>query len=182
MEETMTQQPPTNLGNNLLIAMSNTSASLKLVEHVARHLPDPPHTRITLMHYLQPTMWEHGGDVESPEKLKEILETEDQQFQNEEREEERTERYFDQATAILQQNGVPEANIQTTIDWDDRDVAAAILDELHSGRYTAVAVGQHHHDILDRLLGGSLADTLRRHTENVALWTIQDSALRSNDQ
>jgi nucleotide-binding universal stress UspA family protein len=159
-------------GHNLLVAMSNTPASLTMVEEVARQLPDPARTRITLIHYLQPTMWEHSGDPSRSQQLQDILHAEEQQLENVQSTKALADHYFTQAGALLEEQGVPAANIQAKITWDDTDVADAILNELDSGAYSTVVVGRHHSGILDRLLGDSLADTLRRHAEDTKLWVV----------
>lgn len=174
MVESFTRQASVEVGRHLLIAMSNTPASLALIEHVAQHLPEPAHTHITLMHYLQPMAWEHGGNTESQRELRDIVKTEEQAVENEQIVEQRTERYFEQASTALQKAGVPPAQIQTKLRWDDQDVANAVLNELRSGQYSTVVVGERHHDFLSRLLGLDLADVLHRQTQAVNVWVISD--------
>ncbi len=169
----MSEQPPVNLGNNVLIALSNQSASLRLVQTVARQLADPARTRITLFHYLDPIYWEHGG-VSRPEDREELRQQEQQWLASEYNQEVITSRYFQQARSILYRAGVPAGNIRTKMTWETNDVAEAILAELNAGDYTTVVVGHHHHSLFDRLLGGDLADILERHErQQVAIWSVE---------
>lgn len=179
MDKSRPSQAPFALGQHLLVAMSNTLASLALVEHIAQHLPEPTHTSITLMHYLQPIAWEHGDDTEARRKLRDSVKSEEQALEDEQIVEKRTERYFDQASKVLQSVGVRADQIQTRLRWDDQDVANALLNELRSGQYTSVIVGQHHHDFLSRLLGLNLADILQRQRTEIKLWVIQDFKVHS---
>ncbi len=168
----MSEQPPVSLGNQVLIALSNRSASIRLVQIVVHHLADPAHTRITLFHYLEPIYWEHGG-VNCPEDEEDLRQQEKQWLASEHDQEVITSRYFQQARSILFRGGVPAGNIRAKMTWDTNDVAAAILAELKAGDYTTVVIGRHHHSLFDRLLGGDLADILERHEKHqVAVWSV----------
>ncbi len=169
----MSEQPPVNLGNDVLIALSNQNVSMRLVQMVAHQLADPARTWITLFHYLEPIYWEHGG-VNRPEDRAELRQQEQQWLASEHDQEVITSRYFQQARSILYRAGVPAANIRTKMAWDTNDVAEAILAELKAGDYTTVVVGRHHHSLFDRLLGGDLADILERHEkQQVAVWSVE---------
>lgn len=168
----MSEQRPVNLGNNILIALSNRSASLRLVQTVARRLADPARTRITLFHYLEPVYWEHGG-IDRPEEAEELRQQEQEWLACEHDREVITSRYFQQARSILYRAGVSTGNIRTKMTWDTNNVAEAALAELKAGDYTTVVIGRHHHSLFDRLLGGDLADILERHEkQQVAVWSI----------
>ncbi len=169
----MSEQPPVSLGNHVLIALSNRSASLRLVQVVAHHLADPAHTRITLFHYLEPIYWEHGG-VNHPEDAEELHQQEREWLTSEHDQEVITSRYFQQARSILYRAGVPAGNIRAQTTWDTNNVAEAVLAELKVGDYTTVVIGRHHHSLVDRVLGGDLADSLERHEkQQVAVWSVE---------
>lgn len=169
----MSEQPLVNLGDNVLIALSNRSASIRLVQMVAHRLADPARTRITLFHYLEPIYWEHGG-VNRPEDVEELRQQEQQWLANEHDQEVITSRYFQQARSILYRAGVQAGNIRAKMTWDTNEVAAAVLAELKAGDYTTVVIGRHHHSLFDRLLGGDLADILERHEKHqVAVWSVE---------
>ncbi len=168
----MSEQPPVNLGNKVLIALSNRSASLRLVQMVAHRLADPVHTRVTLFHYLEPIYWEHGG-INRPEDAEELRQQEHEWLASEHDQEVITSRYFQQARSILYRAGVPGGNIRTKMTWDTNNVAEAALAELKAGDYTTVVIGRHHHSLVDRLLGGDLADILEhREKQEVAVWCV----------
>ncbi len=169
----MSEQPPVSLGNNILIALSNRNASLRLVQRVAHQLADPAHTQITLFHYLEPIYWEHGG-INRPEDIEELHQQEQHWLTREHDQEVITSRYFQQARSILRRAGVPAGNIHTKMTWDTNDVAEAILAELKASNYTTVVVGRYHHSLFDRLLGGDFADILERHEKHqVAVWSVE---------
>ncbi|MEZ4617538.1 MAG: universal stress protein [Caldilineaceae bacterium] len=173
---TMTQEV---IGNHILIAMSNTPAALELAQTVARNLDYPKNVHVTLMHYLLPVGWEHGGD-DSPEAEAEREHIEAIARHNERAAEEQEERNFDKAKAILEAAGVPGNQIKTSERWDTVDAAHAVLDELRHGVYSTVVVGQHHHTFLDALFGTSMADYLQHHIGNkVAIWSIPQEARTS---
>ncbi len=168
----MSEQPPVNLGNNVLIALSNRSASLRLVQLVARRITNPAQTRITLFHYLEPIYWEHGG-IDRPEEAEELRQQAQEWLAHEHDQEVITSRYFQQARSILYRAGIPAGNIRAKMTWDTNNAAEAILTELKAGDYTTVVIGRHHHSLVDRLLGGDLADVLERHEkEQVAVWCV----------
>jgi len=162
---------PKQYGNRLLIALSNNPSTFDLIRTVARDLSEPDKMHIMLMHYLLPIGWEHGGG-DSPEAQAQRARTEEIARQNERYEEEQEERYFDRARKILEEAGVPACQIKTSERWDSMDAAHAVLDELRSGSYSAVVVGQHHHNILDALFSTSMADFLQNHAKNVMIWSV----------
>ncbi len=171
----MSEQPPVNLGNHILIALSNRSASLRLVQAVAHRLTYPSRTRITLFHYLESIYWEHGG-VNRPGDMESLRRQEKQWLASEHDQEVITSRYFQQARSILYRAKVPAENIRTKMTWDTNDVATAILAELKGGDYTTVVIGRHHHSLFERLLTSDLADTLERHErEQVAVWSVDST-------
>ncbi|MEZ4865218.1 MAG: universal stress protein [Caldilineaceae bacterium] len=159
------------VGGHLLIAISNTASALDLVRRVADQLAEPEKVHITLMHYMLPINWEHGGG-DSPAEIAQRLRTEERARQNELYEERVEERYFDKARAILEEVGVPASQIKTSEHWDSMDAAHAILDELQQGAYSTVVVGEHHHNLLESLFSTSVADFLESHTRGVKLWAI----------
>jgi nucleotide-binding universal stress UspA family protein len=167
------QALPGNLGDNLLIAMSNRPASLDMVRSVARQLPNPAHVKITLMHYLAPIYWEHGGGT-NREAIEEIHRQEGEWVEQEYRREALTEQYFARAQSILLAAGVPASRIRTKMAWDANDLPEAVLSELQAGNYSTVIIGRHHHTVLYELLQGELADVLRRHAENINVWVIEE--------
>ncbi len=167
--------PPENLGNYWLVAMEDAPESLDMVRIVANILDHPEITRITLMHYLAPIYWEHGG-FDTPEG-REVLRREEQQIDREERSEEyKTFMYFERASQALQDTGVPVNHIHISTHFDEQDVTDAILNELKSGIYSAVIVGRSHHDILAGILGTSVAESLRQHARDVVVWVVEDEA------
>ncbi len=172
----MSEQPPVSLGHNILIALSNRNASLRLIQRVAHQLADPARTRITLFHYLEPIYWEHGG-VNRPEDAEELQRQEQHWLAYEHDQEVITSRYFQQARSILSRAGVPANNICARMTWDTNDVAEALIAELKSGDYTTVVVGRHHHSLFERLWGGDLAAILERHEKyQVAVWSVDTTS------
>ncbi|MCB0105994.1 MAG: universal stress protein [Caldilineaceae bacterium] len=160
------------IGNRILIAMSNRPDALELVRTVADHLRSPAATHVTLMHYLLPMGWEHGGD-DSPAAVAEHKRIEALAAQNEEEAEAQEESNFAKAQAILEAAGVPATQIKTSERWDSTDAAHAVLDELRQGVYTTVVVGEHHHNFLDALFGTSMTEFLQRHVGNkLTVWSI----------
>jgi nucleotide-binding universal stress UspA family protein len=159
---------PANLGNSLLIAVDDTPSSLATIEKVARRLPDPARTEVTLMHYLSPVYWEYGGgDLATANKL------EHEAWAQELAEQRLTETYFAQAREILEKGSVPAAHIHVKEEWDADDVADAILLELQKGAFTTVVIGQHHHNSLAKLFGEDLTSILHKHDPGIFVWTIE---------
>jgi nucleotide-binding universal stress UspA family protein len=165
-------QRPKNLGDRLLIALSDTPESLEMLRQVAKNLPNPANTFITLMHYLAPIYWEHGG-VESPEDLEQIRHEEERIEEAEIEEEQETEHYFERARTILERAGVPSQQIDATVHYDENSAAEAVLTELKDGAYTGVIMGAEHHTKLLGLLGGPVTDVLRKHDPNVVVWVVE---------
>jgi len=164
------ETPPADLGKNLLIAMDDTPGSLAMIEAAARQLPDPKHTKVTLMHYLAPVYWEYGGG--SPETARYLAE----QAQEEEDEEEAlTLKYFAQAREALKNAGLTHHHIRTKENWRANSVTEAVLSELRAGAYSGVIIGEDHHNALARLLHLDLAHALQRHADNIAVWVIEAS-------
>jgi transketolase C-terminal domain/subunit/nucleotide-binding universal stress UspA family protein len=159
---------PANLGNNLLVAMDDTPFTLATIEQIARWLPRPAYTEVTLMHYLSPVYWEYGGGDSATASI-----LEQEAWMRERKEEKLTEAYFAKAQDILAKAGVANTHIHTKEDWDAADVADAILQELHQGTFTAVVIGQHHHNILAELFGRDLASILQKHAPGIVVWTIE---------
>ncbi|MEZ4680277.1 MAG: hypothetical protein R2932_39265 [Caldilineaceae bacterium] len=83
---------------------------------MARNLDYPKNVHVTLMHYLLPVGWEHGGD-DSPEAEAEREHIEAIARHNERAAEEQEERNFDKAKAILEAAGVPGNQIKTSERW-----------------------------------------------------------------
>ena len=162
------ENPPDDLGNDLLVAVDDTPGSLEMIRVVASALPDPAHTEITLMHYLAPVFWEYGGgNAEAARYM-------DEQAHEKEHEEQRlTQRYFDKATSILAKEGVDPKHIHTELNWSADNVAQAILSELQAGKYTGVVIGRDHHHALSRLLHLDPAHVLRRHAEDIVVWVVE---------
>ncbi|MEZ4837441.1 MAG: universal stress protein [Caldilineaceae bacterium] len=168
----MNLQNAANLGTNILIALGDRPTSLDLVRSVAGAIHAPKQTRITLMHYLMPIYWEHGGEENDPQALKERLQEELQVEEDEEDEEQRAQKHFAKAQAILQKVGVPAANVRTELAWEEVDAAHAVLDELKRGEYTSVIIGEHDTDFLTRLIDPPMAEIIRRHAGDVTVWTV----------
>ncbi len=162
---------PENLGNSLLIAMSNTPESLALIRAVATWVPGLAHKTITLIHYITPVYWEHGG-ASSPAEVEMIRKEEEQIWESEHNRITLTQSYFEQARFILQDAGVHPKQIQTKIVYEGESVADTILIQLKEGYYTGVIIGSHHHKTLFGLLNNSLADVIHRHAEYVQVWAI----------
>ena len=171
LAEALVKAPP-NLGSNLLVAMDDTPDALAVIEQMARWLPDPSRTEVTLMHYLSPVYWEYGG---GDANLAAILENE--AWAQEREEAALTEQYFAQAQKILNKVGVAATHIHTKADWDAADVADAILQELKGGSFTAVVIGQHHHSSLASLFGRDLASILHKHAPGITVWAIEPSEI-----
>jgi len=172
----MMEKLPRNLGRNLLVALNDTDESLETVRILAQELREPEKTWITLIHYLAPVYWEHGGFTK---ETVEILEEE--ALRKEVSEEIRTEAFFEKAEAILTAGGVPAEQIKALESWDARNVPDAILTEIKLGSYSAVIIGRHHHNTLFRLLNLTLADFLRQHTDRTAVWVVDAPPLESSE-
>ena len=164
---------PDNLGNRLLIALSDTPESMAMVRYVANELDDPANTHIKLMHYLAPIYWEHGGA--DPGEDRTFIKREEEQIEEMEREsDEETEHYFDRASAILEHAGVPHQQIDTTLRYDENSVSEAVLDELKAGAYTGIIMGARHHRELLGLLSNSVTEVLHKHDKNVVMWVVDE--------
>ena len=164
---------PENLGKNLLIAMGNSPASLRLVQIVADTVPDLAETKITLMHYLTAVYWEHGG-IDTRQDLRVLRAEEDEVWQEEHAEQITTRRYFEEARSILIAAGIPQEHIHTKYAYEENDVTEAILDTLKAGHYSAVIVGKHHHDYLERALKFNFTAIMHRHEANIMVWVVDD--------
>lgn len=163
-----------DLGKHLLVAMGNTPASLTMIRTIAAELSDLSDNRITLMHYMTPIFWEHGGD-HSPEGLAEIRREEEQWEAREHEAEQAADSYFELARSILEKAGVPPDHIETKLCWEGDDVCDAIQNELADGHYSSVVVGQHHHGILSRLLHNTVADIISRRAGDIPIWVVDDA-------
>jgi hypothetical protein len=159
---------PVDLGNSLLVAMDDKPLGLATVEQIARWLPDPTRTEVTLMHYLSPVYWEYGGGDMGTAKI-----LEQEAWTQELEEQHLTETYFAEAQDILRNAGVAATHIHAKEEWDADDVADAILSELQQGAFTAVVIGQHHHNSLAELFGYDLASILHKHDAGIVVWTIE---------
>jgi hypothetical protein len=164
---------PRNLGKNLLIAMGNSPASLRLVQIVADSVPDLAETQITLMHYLAPVYWEHGG-IDTRKDLTALHAEEDEVWQEERAEQITARRYFEEGRSILVAAGIPQEHIHTKYAYEENDVTEAVLDALKAGHYSAVIVGKHHHDYLERALAFSFTAIMHRHVADVVVWVVDD--------
>ncbi len=158
--------------SSLLIAMNYTPDSIDLVRSVANKLSDPQRTRVTLMHYLTPLYWEHGGDLTDKRELRENVQEEKRITRIENWEEDKTRQRFQEARVILQEAGVPAANIRAELADQAKDTAHAVWSEVQNGEYSAVVVGQHDQSTLDRLFGSSLVDFLRQRAHDTAVWVV----------
>ena len=164
---------PEKLGDKLLVAMSNSPASLNLVQIVADQIPDLAATEVTLMHYLSPIYWEHGG-VDNARDAQVLHNEEEEIWQEEETKEAQTRRYFEEARKILIEAGVPAGNIHMKWAYDEPSVTDAILDTLESGHYTAVVVGRHHHNHLEHAIQFSFTDKIRQYVGDITIWVVND--------
>ena len=158
-------KPPDKLGKHLLIAVDNNERSLKMIQDIADCLPAPAKTQITLIHYLEPVYWEHGGDrLETVRHIeKEIRETEQEI-------EAKTDEYFAKSQTILQNAGV--SQIMTKKYWAAHNVADAILQELDNGFYSAVIVGGRLHNRFVQLFKRGTADRVCQQAKNITVWLI----------
>ena len=157
---------------NLLIAMTNTPESLALVRTVANREADMGHLHVTLMHYLVPIYWEHGGDSSDEQELQETLREEHRVLKSEMMQEKRSRDYFQEAKDILVNAGVPAENIRTCLTTDGADVAEAILDEIKDGHYTSVVIGNQDRTLLEALFGQSVGDFLKKNTSETNVWEV----------
>ena len=167
---------PQTLGRNLLVALNDTDESLETVRILTKELREPEKTWITLIHYLAPVYWEHGGFTKKTVKI-----LEEEAMRKEVSEEIRTEMFFEKAEAILTEGGVPSEQIKSLTSWDARNGPDAILTEIKLGNYSAVIIGRHHHNMLFHLLNLTLADFLRQHTDRTAVWVIDAPPLESSE-
>ena len=159
---------PKNLGSSLLVAIDDTPSALDTVEKMARWLPDPAHTDVTLLHYLAPINWGYAGE----DPISATILVEASRAHNV-AEEQITNRYFAEAQEILARARVAATHIHAKEDWAGVSVSDAILQELEQGAYTAVVIGQHHHHTLAELFGRDLTSVLHRHAPNITVWTIE---------
>jgi hypothetical protein len=158
---------PPDLGNSLLVIMSNTPGSLAMVKIAARQLPDPTHVEITLAHYLEPVLWQDHVAAQALEKLfrqEELLLDGEQASQSDV--------YFQQSRSLLRDIGIPISRIHVEAVWNQRDIASVRLAKLADGTYSTLIIARHHYDLLHRLLDATLADVLRRNGSRAMLWVI----------
>jgi len=160
-------KPPDKLGKHLLIAVDNNERSLKMTQDIADCIPAPSKTHITLIHYIEPVYWEHGGDC-----LETVRHIEKQILETEQGIEAKTDQYFAKSQAILKNVGV--SQIKTKKCWAAHNVADAILQELENGFYTGVIMGGHLHTPFAQLFIRSPVDIVCQHAKNVIVWLIEN--------
>lgn len=159
---------PQNLGSSLLVAIDDSPSAMDTVGKMARWLPDPEHTDVTLLHFLAPATWAYPGDDATSVAI-----MMDAARAYEAAEDKLTNRYFAEAQEILAQARVAATHVHTKEEWDGASVSDAILQELQDGAYTAVVIGRHHHNTLAELFSLDLTSVLHRHAPDITIWTIE---------
>jgi hypothetical protein len=163
---------PLELGRAPLILMSDTPASLAMVQFVSRQVADPARIEITLAHYLEPLSWQtlDAGQTRRLETLykeEEVLLTENAAPASIPESS-----YFEQANEVFIRAGVPTEQVHIETDWQHSDVIADRLDRLNAGGYSAVIIVRHHYDILYRFLGQSLRQILAQFGHQIHVWVF----------
>jgi hypothetical protein len=162
---------PPELGENLLVVMDNCPECLDILRTVVTSLPNAQRRYFTLLHCCPPIYWEHGGgsDDDTQRNIKAVSKTEAQEFRQ-------TRQYFDKASDILQEAGVPDSHIHTTTAAEQESLIDATMAELRRGKYSGVIVSRQHSEIISRLRGGGLTDVFRR-IPKVTVWAVDTEEL-----
>jgi hypothetical protein len=163
---------PPELGHAPLILMSNTPASLAMVQLVSRQVADPAQIEITLAHYLEPLSWQtlDAGQAHHLDTL--FKEEEGLLAENGTTTIAPESSYFEKANGVFIRAGVPADHVHIETGWQRSDVIAIRLDQLNSGRYSTVVIVRHHYDILYRFLGQSLRQILAQFGHQIHVWVF----------
>lgn len=162
----MSQVTPPQLGHNVLVVMDSVPGFLDALRSTIVSLPQVTQTFFTLLCCHPTHYWEHGGadDPEVEQQIENVWQTEDQEFDH-------AKHCLDQASAILQDAGVPASHISTKTSIDDDSLIAATMHELKRGQYSGVIISRYHDDIVNRLLRTGVTDMFR-HIPKMQVWPI----------
>jgi len=133
------KRPPDNPRHDVLLALDGSAAALRMVDHAAYMLVDQPHHTFTLFHVAE------KGYTSA-----------------------RSGRIFDEALAILHENGVEDERIELKM-VTGKNYVKAILKEAREGNYSAVGVGKQN-DETKNMFPTSVTINLLRQLESSALW------------
>ena len=161
-----TRTAPPRLGLNVLIVMDRSPGFLEALRGAAACLPQIAHMTFTLLCCCPMRYWEHGG-ADSPEAKDEI----ERASRRQDEALDCAERCLNQASAILEQAGVPARHILTRIVTTQDSYVAAAMHELNQGQYSGVIVSRYHEDLINRLQRRGVTDIFRR-IPNVEVWAL----------
>lgn len=160
---------------NLLIAVDDSNATIRVLHYVGVLLRETPAVTITLFHVLNPMpreLMEHGGS-ENPDmehQLSEQLRKDQQEWMQMEE----TIEYpiLERALEQLKQAGFPADRVTLKLGYAG-DVVGTIVDEVRAGGYGTLVVTRHGPPGAARLFSGKIADRLSRELTGIALWVIE---------
>lgn len=159
----------------ILVAIDETDSSVRLVQYVGGMLRETPHARVMLFHVLRPMprkLLEHGGS-ESPvveDQLQNALKKEQTEWIRSQEEAECP--YLLKAREVLGKAGFPLDHVELKFGHED-DIAQSILEEVHRGGYSTVAVGRYGTSKTKRLFGGGVTDHVLREATGLAVWVVE---------
>jgi hypothetical protein len=162
---------PFKLGRAPLILMSDTPASLAMVQVMSRQVADPAQIEITLVHYLEPLSW-HTLDAGQTQHLETLFEEEERLLAENRTTGAPESGYFEEARNVLIRAGVPADRVHIEADWRQSGVVATRLEQLDQGSYSTVIIVRHHYDLLYRFLGRSLRELLAQFGHQVYVWVF----------
>jgi hypothetical protein len=145
------------LGNSLLVLMSDAPASLALVTIILHELADPTQVDMTLAYYLEPLLWQRS-DPGISEALQHLFEQEDALLDNTQPASPPT--YFSQARTLIIRQGLSPDRVHVEAHWRQPDLLSYRKTQLTNGTYSAVIIVRHHYDMLFGLLGVTLRQVL----------------------
>lgn len=158
-------------GYHVLVVMDHNPPRLNLIEALIKHGTDFSNQFITLMCWCPAIYWEHGGGTGTPE----VADLESELTQADAKHQHTLEvanQVFARASQMLQNAGVPEANISTRISFEGDSLAEAVIHELETHSYSTVMVDKRHHDVVNRLTKRGIWNLLSRHMPEVTVWAV----------
>ncbi len=160
---------------NLLIAVDDSNATLRVLHYVGALLRETPAVTITLFHVLNPMpreLMEHGGS-ENPDMEHQLGE----QLRKEQLEWMQTEEtleypILERALERLKETGFPSERVTLKLGYAG-DLVDTILDEVRAGGYGTLVITKHSQPDAAHLFSSNVADRLSRELSGVALWVME---------
>lgn len=159
---------------NILIAVDDSHASIRVLHYVGALLRETPGVSLTLFHVLNPMpreLMEHGGS-ENPDmehQLGEQLRKEQQEWMQ--MEETREYPILERARERLKEMGFPTERVTLKLGYAG-DLVDTILDEVRAGGYGTLVITKHGQADAAHLFSSSLADRFSRELSGIALWVM----------